>query len=131
MDCLARFAAHRIHCRIHMSKRAMMVPMRKHALLYVTIGLLGCAALARSVEAERAGAVLPMAPPVSCAELATDPANGLAGNATIKSATSRIVPANGANASYCQVDLVYSSNPDQTINIRVGLPLNSKDGGTG
>jgi hypothetical protein len=29
------------------------------------------------------------------------------------------------------VDLLYGTNPDQNINIRVGLPLNNADGGTG
>jgi len=76
-------------------------------------------------------ATLPLFQPVSCADLATDAANGLTGNATIRSSSSRIVPATGPNASYCQVDLVYGNNPSQTINIRVGLPLNSKDGGSG
>jgi hypothetical protein len=62
----------------------------------------------------------------SCSALATDPANGLAGNPVVKSATSEIV-----SAGYCQVDILYSTNPDQEINIRVGLPLNSEDGGSG
>ncbi len=69
--------------------------------------------------------------PVHCAELATDPANGLAGNPTVKSATSTIVAASGANVSYCQVNVLYGTNPNQNINIRVGLPLNTLDGGTG
>src|SRR4029453_3158848 len=69
--------------------------------------------------------------PVSCADLATDPDNGLLGKPTVKSVTSAIVPASGANAAYCQVDLLYGTNPQQNINIRVGLPLNSLDGGTG
>jgi hypothetical protein len=70
-------------------------------------------------------------PPVSCAELATDPANGLAGNPTVKSATSRIVAAASPNAAFCQVDILFGTNPNQNINIRVGLPLNARDGGTG
>src|SRR5438876_459032 len=37
----------------------------------------------------------------------------------------------GANASYCQVNILYGDNPNQNINIRVGLPLSSLDGGTG
>lgn len=73
----------------------------------------------------------PAAKPVSCAALATDPANGLAGNASVKSATSRIIAAKAPNAAFCQVDILYSTNPKQHINIRVGLPLNSKDGGHG
>jgi hypothetical protein len=69
--------------------------------------------------------------PVACADLATDPHHGLLGNRTIKSVTSRIVSASGPNAAYCQVDLLYGRSPEQNINIRVGLPLNSVDGGTG
>ena len=67
--------------------------------------------------------------PVPCAALATDPANGLAGNPAVKSATSQIVPL-GATY-YCQVNILYGTNLDQNINIRVGLPLNSLDGGSG
>jgi hypothetical protein len=67
----------------------------------------------------------------SCTALATDPANGLAGNPFVKSASSLIIPPAGANASYCQVNILYGENPDQNINIRVGLPLSSLDGGTG
>jgi Tannase and feruloyl esterase len=69
--------------------------------------------------------------PVSCVELATDPANGLAGNPFVKSATSQITAASGPNVAYCQVDILFGTNPNQNINIRVGLPLNSRDGGTG
>jgi hypothetical protein len=70
-------------------------------------------------------------PPVSCAELATDPANGLAGNPDVKSATSQIKAASGANVAFCQVDILFGTNPNQNINIRVGLPLNERDGGMG
>jgi hypothetical protein len=69
--------------------------------------------------------------PVRCTELATNPANGLAGNPAVKSATSVLVQASGANAAFCRVDILYGTNPNQNINIRVGLPLNSLDGGTG
>ena len=70
-------------------------------------------------------------PPVSCAELATDPANGLAGNSDVKSVNSQIIAAAGANLAYCQVNILFGTNPNQNINIRVGLPLNTRDGGTG
>src|SRR5262252_4804612 len=56
-------------------------------------------------------------PPVSCVELATDPANGLAGNPSVKSATSQITPAAGANVAFCQVNILFGTNPDQNINI--------------
>ncbi len=67
--------------------------------------------------------------PVPCVALATDPANGLAGNPDVKSATSAIVTS--GSLSYCQVNILWGTEPDQNINIRVGLPLNSLDGGTG
>jgi len=67
--------------------------------------------------------------PTACAQLATDPAAGLAGNPLIKSAMSNKVTVGGV--SYCQVDLLYGRTADENINIRVGLPLNSLDGGSG
>jgi hypothetical protein len=57
--------------------------------------------------------------------------NGLAGSSGIKSASSMVVSAAGRNVAYCQVNLVYGTNPGQNIHIRVGLPLNSPDGGSG
>jgi Tannase and feruloyl esterase len=69
--------------------------------------------------------------PVHCGDLATNPANGLAGNPAIKSVSSTVIPASGANRAYCQVNVLYGTSPEQNINIRVGLPLNSLDGGTG
>jgi hypothetical protein len=73
----------------------------------------------------------PPGTPVGCVELATDPGNGLLGNPVVKSVTSQVVPASGPDVSYCQVDLVYGTSAEQNITIRVGLPLNSRDGGTG
>lgn len=67
---------------------------------------------------------------VGCAELATNPANGLLGAPGVKSVTSQIVAAN-ATVSYCQVNILYGTNANQNINIRVGLPLNAADGGSG
>jgi feruloyl esterase len=78
------------------------------------------------------------AEPVACTDLATNPAHGLAGSPVVKSATSQVIPAGPGippfvppNVAYCQVDLAYSENAQQNISIRVGLPLNSVDGGTG
>ena len=65
--------------------------------------------------------------PISCADLG----NTLTGSTGIKSAKSQIVPANGTNVGYCQVNILYGTNANQNINIRVGLPLNSVDGGKG
>ena len=73
----------------------------------------------------------PPAQPVSCAELATDPDNGLLGAHGVKSVNSQIIPAAGTNAAYCQVNILYGTNDNQNINIRVGLPLNALDGGSG
>src|SRR5215469_5713333 len=67
----------------------------------------------------------------TCATLATDPANGLAGDPALKSASSSIVPASGSNASYCFVHLLYGTNPNQNINIVLALPLSAADGGSG
>lgn len=69
---------------------------------------------------------MPLAP-VGCSELSLD----LLGKPGIKSLQARIVPATGPNAAHCQVDILYGAEPDQNINIRVGLPLNTRDGGSG
>ncbi|HEX3766000.1 MAG TPA: tannase/feruloyl esterase family alpha/beta hydrolase [Kofleriaceae bacterium] len=68
---------------------------------------------------------------VRCGDLATDPRHGLAGNPVIKAVTSQVIAASGANASFCQVDILFGTRPAQNINIRVGLPLSAADGGTG
>jgi hypothetical protein len=77
----------------------------------------------------------------TCAQLATDPANGLAGNPIILTPTATLVPAGGSNAAYCRIDFVvsqhggpefgYAVGQQQHITLRVGLPLSSADGGTG
>jgi Tannase and feruloyl esterase len=56
---------------------------------------------------------------------------GLAGTSGIKTASSLVIAASGRNPAYCQADLLYGTNPNQNIRIRVGLPLNSADGGKG
>jgi hypothetical protein len=68
------------------------------------------------------------AAPQTCASLATDPA--LTGN-PIKTVTSAVIAAAGQNRAYCQVNLLVGTSDAQNINVRVGLPLNSLDGGTG
>jgi feruloyl esterase len=45
----------------------------------------------------------------------------------LQSITSELVPVSGANVAYCRVEIKYL----REINIRVGLPLNSADGGAG
>ena len=98
--------------------------MHRASLQYALFSIV---AFALALLASAAGA----AAPVPCTALATDPAHGLAGNPTVKSANSAVIPAAGANVSYCQVNILYGTNPNQNINIRVGLPLNSLDGGAG
>ena len=97
---------------------------------FLLVAFLYCATLGPQQAAAHDRAHSPRGP-VSCAALAADPDNGLAGNPTVKSVNSQIVPASGANAAYCQVNILFGANPDQNINIRVGLPLNALDGGTG
>jgi hypothetical protein len=68
--------------------------------------------------------------PLLCAQLAGD-AGGLVGTPGIKAVTAAIVPAAGANVSFCQVDVLVGNSPQQNINVRVGLPLGPLDGGIG
>jgi len=104
------------------------------SMMFLVVSLpLAAAALVAALAPRSAIANVRAHPPraVRCIELATDPRNGLAGNPAVKSVTSQIVPASGANASYCQVDVLFGNHPAQNINIRIGLPLNAADGGTG
>jgi hypothetical protein len=68
--------------------------------------------------------------PLMCSQLAGS-AGGLIGAPGIKSVASSVMAASGPNAAHCRVDVLYGENPDQNINVRVGLPLNSLDGGAG
>ena len=97
----------------------MHSPFMRYVCL--TVGLAGFALLA-PLAAHAA---------VPCTELATNPANGLVGAPGVKSVNSQVIAASGSNVAYCQVNILYGTNPDQNINIRVGLPLNSVDGGSG
>jgi len=73
----------------------------------------------------------------ACAELATNPAYGLAGNPQVTSLTAALQAAGGGNTPYCRVDFIFSgeSGPSagylpgqsQRLVIRVGLPPNSVD----
>ncbi len=116
--------------------------MQRRTLLGLTAALMGSAALT-PVTAFAAG-------PPTCAQLATNPAYGLAGNVNITqtasdnqglvSPSAAIVPATSTNAAYCLVHFQFSSESgpaygyavgeSQTIGIVIGLPLNSADGGT-
>jgi len=73
----------------------------------------------------------------TCSELATNPANGLAGNPKISGLTAVLQPLAGQTTPYCRVDFIYSGESGPTagylpgqserIVIRVGLPPNSAD----
>ena len=71
-----------------------------------------------SLAAPTAASALP-----NCADLAA----AAAMSPGVISVTSVVTPAAGSNAAYCQVNL----KQFHEINIRVGLPLNSADGGAG
>jgi hypothetical protein len=94
------------------------------------IGLAAIAATTATANDKNRGPHHKPPQPMTCAQLATE-AGGLVGSTGIKTVTAAIVPAAGANASYCQVDILYGTSAAQNINVRVGLPLNSLDGGVG
>ncbi len=78
------------------------------------------------------GPTIAVAQPVTCAQLTSLPP--LAGNPDVKQlnqtpgTNSQIVTS--GSLTYCQVNILWGTTPDQNINIRVGLPLNSVDGGS-
>jgi hypothetical protein len=77
----------------------------------------------------------------TCAQLNIDPAFGLAGNAVVITHTTTLVPAVGGNLAYCRVDFLvserggtasgYAAGEIQQVGLRVGLPANTADGGSG
>ena len=79
--------------------------------------------------------------PPTCAQLNTDPAHGLAGNPVVIQHITTLVPASGSNPAYCRVEFVvserggpqfgYAVGEIQRIGLRVGLPANTSDSGTG
>lgn len=95
-----------------------MSRMTFHAASLAAIGALAAAPAAHA------------AAPLSCAQMTTA-AGGLAGQPGVKAVTATLVAAAGANAAHCRVDVLYGESDAQNINVRVGLPLNSMDGGTG
>jgi hypothetical protein len=80
-------------------------------------------------------------PTPACSDLATDPQWGLAGNPAVTGLTAVITPASGTNLAHCQVDFTdvslegprygYLEGQTSKFRIRVGLPLNTDDGGSG
>ena len=103
--------------------------MRPASKPLVIASLLGFVLLAPALSAAAKGPKGPPAP-VRCTDLA-GPNSDLLGTPGVKSAESHTVGVVGQNLAYCQVNILYGTNPDQNINIRVGLPINSVDGGTG
>src|ERR1700720_4671489 len=92
-----------------------------------------CAAIgAIFVAVSEAAVALP-----TCAELATNPAYGLAANPQVSGLTAALQSAGGGATPYCRVDFTFSgeSGPSagylpgqsQRLIIRVGLPPNSAD----
>ncbi len=87
--------------------------------------------------------ISPAAALPTCSDLGTNSAYGLAGNTQISGLTATVVPVAppGVTVPYCRLDFTFSaeSGPSagylpgqsQQLKIRVGLPLNSVDGGTG
>ena len=67
------------------------------------------------------------APPLACAQVSST----VTGSPGVKSVTSAIQAASGSNKAYCNVSIRYGNSANENINIVVGLPLNSIDGGTG
>ena len=92
-----------------------------------------CAAIG-SIFAIASGAAVALP---TCADLATNPAYGLAGNPQVSGVTAALQPAAGTTTPYCRVDFTFSgeSGPpagylpgqSQQLKIRVGLPPNSVD----
>jgi len=102
------------------------MPKPRHLTLAAVLLCLAAPGIRQALADDRS-----IGPPVHCGELAGDPGHGPVGDPGVKSVTGQIVPASAANASYCQVDIVFGTRPEQNIAIRVGLPLNAADGGTG
>jgi hypothetical protein len=96
------------------------------AICRVVFGSLASIALSNGALAHGSPNAPKTSVPVACAALAatvTGPG--------VKSVTSAIQPAAGSNVAYCKVSILYGTNASQNINIFVGLPLNTLDGGTG
>jgi Tannase and feruloyl esterase len=97
--------------------------MQRRTLLALTTALLSTAL--------SSGALIGASSSANAAIACTAVKGTLAGKPGIKSVLSDIQAAAGANVAYCKVSILYGNSADQNINIVVGLPLNSLDGGTG
>jgi feruloyl esterase len=108
-------------------------------IMELRLRALGAALLAAGLVSPSIAWSKPALP--ACADFATDPALGLAGNASITGLTASIVGAQNNNAAYCELVFTdrtlvgpdYGYLPGQTseFGIRVGLPLSAADGGSG
>lgn len=104
--------------------------MQSRNRLAFTTALLSTALLpvASFVLSSSAKAHVPPPPkPIAC----TSVAGTVTGSPGVKTVTSAIQAASGPNVAYCRVSILYGNSADENINIVVGLPLNSLDGGTG
>ena len=104
--------------------------MQSRKLLAFTTALLSTALLpvASFVLSSSAKAHVPPPPkPIAC----TSVAGTVTGSPGVKTVTSAIQAASGPNVAYCRVSVLYGNSVNENINIVVGLPLNSLDGGTG
>jgi feruloyl esterase len=100
-----------------------------------------CLSLALIVGLMAVGSATAFAQLPTCAQLNTDPAYGLVGNPVVIEKSSTLVPPAGANPAYCRVDFVvserggtafgYAAGEIQRVGLRVGLPANTADGGSG
>src|SRR5215813_2698589 len=117
-----------------------MVPGSEGGPVMMMQRSLFCAAvMAVAISASATAWAAPSTP--TCTELATDPRWGLAGNPSITGLTAVVTPASGTNLTYCQVNFTdvtlvgpeFGYAPGQTskFRIRIGLPLNANDGGSG
>jgi hypothetical protein len=111
--------------------------MTLHGTLAAAL-LLGASLAAAPAHAHRDP---PPPPTPTCTDLANNPMWGLAGNPAVSGITAVIVPAAGTTLTHCQVDFTdvslegraygYLHGQSSKFRIRVGLPLNANDGGTG
>src|SRR5262245_16064314 len=86
-------------------------------VLWFLITLSASLSVAATIEPARKKPPQPLGP-VTCSQLADDPAFGLAGNPAIKNVSSEIIPPSGPpsnNESYCQVNVLYGTSPEQNI----------------
>src|SRR5262249_32279927 len=101
--------------------------MKYHGVAYyIALSSVASIALSASALAHGSSPGPKTTGPIGCAAVAatvTGPG--------VKSVSSAIQPAAGSNVAYCKVSILYGTSADQNINIFVGLPLNSLDGGTG